>query len=312
MSINFLIILHSCLELRLFLYLSYLSLSYSFFSFSILSSLVYSLVDDLAVVEAGTFVCALHFFLGLLVLPQLKSVPSSHQGEQLREHDGISRSPLLTCSKISPRSLTKSQTEKGTETVTRNSTPISEFISSVLHLDSDPDPNPESDLEEDLEPSVESKGLSVSNSGSRSVLTALNKLISKVKRVQYNDEILKKRGTNRIFLAPQKYDDYRLNSLPLSVISDCLLGDSITRLEALKLLLNLLTLHPLHATQIGENKNIMKFLISSAVGRLMPPSSINKKIIGTEDIADINSNMKFKNNVLETNLIPDQTLHFSF
>ena len=281
---------------------------------------MYSLVDDLVMVEPGTFVSALHFFLGLLVLPPLRPLSSSSQGGQQRELGGISRSqsssssssppresPLLTSSKVSPRSMTQSRTGCSTESASRSSTPISEFINSVLYLDGDLNPNSESELEKDPGPYMESivEGkLSASNFASRSVLTALNKLISKVKCVQYNDEILKKRGTNRIFLSTQKYDDYRLNSLPLSVISECLLGDSMSRLEALKLLLNLITLHPIHATQIGKNKNIMTFLISSAVSRLMPlPStSINEEIKETKDTSNINSNIRIKDNSSGTDL----------
>jgi hypothetical protein len=158
-----------------------------------------------------------------------------------------------------PRNVSKSSSSsdlKGLSTPT----PISAFIRSVL------DPMASSAS------AVSLAGPQKSPSGSVPITMALSRLMTKVRRVQYADSNGSKK-VSRISLFPQKFNDYRLLFLPLKALSVCLQNqDPSDRIGALRILLGLTALHPLHADQIGSTEQIMSFLFLSV-----------KKMLSSED-----------------------------
>ena len=139
-------------------------------------------------------------------------------------------------------------------------TPISAFIRSVL------DPMASSGSLASLSATQKS------SSGSVPITMALSRLMTKVRRVQYADSNGSKK-LSRISLFPQKFNDYRLPLLPLSALSFCLQNqDPSDRIGALRMLLGLTALHPLHADQIGSTEQILNSLLLSL-----------KKVLFSED-----------------------------
>ena len=136
-------------------------------------------------------------------------------------------------------------------------TPISEFIKRMLDT---------------VSPSDISRVDSVTklSAGTVPITMAICMLMTKVKGVPCQD-VTTKRSASSLTLSPQKFDDYRISLLPLSALSQCLENPEPSgRIGALRVLIGLTALHPLHANQIGNNVEIMNFLLLSAHRRLSP------------------------------------------
>ena len=142
-----------------------------------------------------------------------------------------------------------------TSTPTPTPTPISEFLKRILDT---------------VSPSDISHVDSVTklSAGTVPITMAISMLMTKVKGVQYHDSSAKRTPLS-LALSPQKFDDYRLCPLPLSALSLCLDNQEPSgRIGALRVLIGLTNLHPLHANQIGKNEEIMDFIFLNARRRL--------------------------------------------
>ena len=142
-----------------------------------------------------------------------------------------------------------------TSTPTPTPTPISEFLKRILDT---------------VSPSDISHVDSITklSAGTVPITMAISMLMTKVKGVQYHDSSAKKTPLS-LTLSPQKFDDYRLCPLPLRALSLCLDNqEALGRIGALRVLIGLTNLHPLHANQIGKNEEIMDFLLLNARRRV--------------------------------------------